>query len=72
MQKTIKQVEIYVQFRRKMGIDFNLRCIFILTFFRIIKRPGPAVAAAEIAVVGKDEMEIQENLSYYETRQTIK
>jgi hypothetical protein len=67
LQETIKQVKTDIQFRWKMGIDFDLWRIFLLTSFRIIKRPGPAVAAAEIAVVGEDEMEIQENPLYYET-----
>jgi hypothetical protein len=66
-QETIKQVKTDVQFRGKMGIDFDLGFSFILTLFQVIKCPCPAVPAAEVAVISEDKMEVQENPSHYET-----
>jgi hypothetical protein len=62
LQETIEQVKIKIQFRRNTGIDFDLWCTYIITPIRVLKHPGPAVAAAEVAVIGEDEVEIQENL----------
>ena len=62
MQETIEQIKINVQFRRKMGIDFNLWCACIITPIRVLKHPCPAVAAAEITFVSDYEMKVHENL----------
>ncbi len=67
LQETIELVQTEVQFRRKKGIDFYLWKPFILNLIHVLKCPCPAVAAAEVAVVGEDKVEVQENPSHYET-----
>ena len=72
MKEIIEQIKTDVQFRRKKGIDFNHWCTSIHANICVLKCPGPAVAAAEVAVVGKDEVEVQKNPSYHAPDRTIK
>jgi hypothetical protein len=67
LQETVKQVQTEVQFRRKVRIDFYLWQILICNLIHVFKCLPPAIAAAEIAIVGEYEVEIQENPSHYET-----
>jgi hypothetical protein len=60
-EETIEQIQINIQFWRKMGIDVDLWSgIFALV--SVLKHSGPAVAATKIAIIGEDEVEVQENL----------
>jgi hypothetical protein len=45
-----------------MRINFDLLSPFLTALLRIFKNPGPAVAAAKIAVIGQDQVEVQEIL----------
>ncbi len=45
-----------------MGIDFDLWGAGIFAHLGVLKYSGPAVPATEIAVIGEDEVKVQENL----------
>ncbi len=60
-EETIEQIQINIQFRRKMGINLDL-VSSIFTLISVLKLSGPAVTATKIAIIGEDEVEVQENL----------
>ena len=72
MKEIIEQVKTDVQYRRKKGIDFNYWCPCIRAYIRVLKSSGPAVAAAEVAVISKNEVEVQKNPSNNAPDRTIK